>query len=94
MEKDTSTIFLYPPEKKNGHLTPKSIPLTTKLIRHSSNLDDNILIPFAGSGSEMIASINLNRNVIGIEQNPQYCQLIRERLNEHTSQSRLTLPAK
>lgn len=88
-----SNVWLYPPETGH-HPTQKPIPLSENIIKHSSNVNDNVLIPFAGSGSEMIASTNLNRNVVGIEQNPQYCQLIRERLNEHTTQSRLQLPAK
>jgi site-specific DNA-methyltransferase (adenine-specific) len=92
-QKTHHSVWDYETESGN-HPTQKPIPLSENIIKHSSNVNDNVLIPFAGSGSEMIASTNLNRNVVGIEQNPQYCQMIRERLSEHASQSRLILPAK
>jgi site-specific DNA-methyltransferase (adenine-specific) len=81
-QKTHHSIWNYKIPKKIGHITPKPVKLSENIIKHSSNINDTILIPFAGSGSEMIASTNLNRNVIGIEQNPQYCQIIKDRLSE------------
>jgi len=41
-----------------------------------------VLDPFAGSGTVGIASHNLNKNCVLIEQKPEYCQIIRDRLSE------------
>ena len=80
-----TSIWTYPipnKDERENHPTQKPVKLSKNIIKHSSNINDTVLIPFAGSGSEMIASLNLNRNVIGIEQNPQYCQIIKDRLSE------------
>ena len=79
-QKSHHSILNYPIPKKIGHITPKPIELTEQFILHSSNPNDTILIPFAGSGSEMKACENLNRNVIGIEKEADYCNIIRERM--------------
>ena len=74
---------------KRTHPTQKPINMSEDIIKASSKPNDTILIPFAGSGSELIAATNLNRKAIGIEQNPTYCKTIRNRLKEETSQTKL-----
>lgn len=81
-QKSHHSIWEYEIENTTNHLTQKPIPLCENIIKHSSNTNDTVLVPFAGSGSEMIASTNLNRNVIGIEKSPEYCNIIRERLTQ------------
>jgi site-specific DNA-methyltransferase (adenine-specific) len=93
-QKTSHSVWDYEIENNTPHRTQKPVPLCENIILHSSNPGDTILIPFAGSGSEMIASINQNRHVIGIEKNPEYCELIRNRLNEYSTQTRLPIPAK
>lgn len=41
---------------------------------------DIVLDPFAGSGSTIVASINLNRNYIGIERDKDFHEKILERI--------------
>lgn len=65
---------------KNIHPTEKPISILQYMIKKSSNEDDIILDPFAGGGSTLIASKNLNRNAIGIELEENYVDLILERL--------------
>ena len=43
-----------------------------------------MLDPFAGSGSTLAAAQKLNRRAIGIDINPEYCDLMRERLGLDT----------
>lgn len=49
------------------HPTVKAQALCNRLIQTHSNDDDVVLIPFNGSGSEVISSIKNKRNFIGIE---------------------------
>lgn len=59
---------------RNGIIFPtvKNIKLCNRIIQASSNTDDLILIPFAGSGSEIISCIDNNRNFIACERNIDY----------------------
>lgn len=76
----TATVWHYSYAKKNGHLTPKPIPLIENILKHSSNEGDIVLIPFVGSGNECIACKRLNRKYIGFEINKKYCQIAKARL--------------
>ena len=68
-----------------NHPTQKPILLCDKLIRSCKqpNTDGYVLIPFAGSGSECIASINNNLSFIAIEINNDYIDIINQRLNKN-----------
>jgi len=63
-------------------LHPCSMPerLAQRLIKVSSNKGDLILDPFLGSGTTAIACKELNRNFIGIEINPIYVEISKNRL--------------
>lgn len=65
---------------KNIHPTEKPTSILEYMIKKSSNQDDIILDPFAGGGSTLIASKNLNRNCIGIELEEKYVNLISDRI--------------
>lgn len=52
--------------------TVKSLKLCERIINASSNSGDLVYIPFAGSGSEIISCISLNRNWIATEINKIY----------------------
>lgn len=54
--------------------------LAEDLIRCFSAENDLILDPMSGSGTTLIAAANSNRRYIGIEINPEYCDIIRTRL--------------
>jgi site-specific DNA-methyltransferase (adenine-specific) len=62
------------------HPTQKPVALFEYLIKTYTNENDLILDNCAGSGTTGVASQNLNRNCIMIEQEPDYCQIIRERM--------------
>lgn len=70
----------YAAEKVN-HPTQKPIPLSLRIIRHFSNPDDLILIPFAGSGTECLAARMLGRRFLAFDLNPDYIEIANSRIN-------------
>ena len=80
------SVYNHPPIKPTskeyyGHPTQKPLGLMRRLIKASTEEGDWILDPFAGSGTTLIAAKELNRNAIGIEINPEYCKMIRKRID-------------
>lgn len=65
-----------------NHPTEKPIDLLKELINNSTVEGETILDYFAGSGSTLIASKELNRKFIGIEKNKEYINIIKNRLSE------------
>ena len=62
------------------HPTVKPLDLISTITKVSSNIDDIILDPFAGSGTTLVAAKNLGRRFIGIEISPEYCKIANQRL--------------
>jgi len=70
-------------KERVNHPTQKPLALCEKLIKASKNKENTlVVIPFAGSGSECVAAKKENVNFIGFEINPEYINLIKQRLNE------------
>jgi len=67
-------------KKKIGHPTPFPIELPKRCIKMFSYVNDIILDPFLGSGTTLIACLQMSRKGIGIEIDPKYCQLSKKRL--------------
>jgi len=65
---------------KRSHPTQKPEALLYRVILASTNKNDLILDPFLGSGTTAVVAKKLQRNFIGIEQNPQYIALAKKRL--------------
>ena len=61
------------------HPTMKPVRLNARLIQNSSNKDDIVLDLFAGSGSTMIASEQLNRSCYMCELDPRFVDVIVKR---------------
>jgi DNA modification methylase len=75
-----SNVWLYPPAKNLGHITPKPVELIESIIRHSSNEGDVVLDCFMGSGTTAVAATRLNRNFIGFERESEYVRIANQRL--------------
>lgn len=65
-------------EDKHCAAYPLEIP--KRLIKMFSYTEDWILDPFLGSGTTIKAAKDLNRNSMGIELNPDYIKIIKEKL--------------
>lgn len=76
------------------HQNQKPTDLIEQIINKSSNIGDIILDCFAGSGTTGVACENTGRHSILMEKEPEYCKIIRNRLNEVTNQTRLKIEAK
>ena len=84
-QKDMKNWFEYPlvqGKERTKHPTQKPLGLIQKFIMVSSNENDLILDPFLGSGTTAVAAKQLNRNFIGIEISPEYCEIARQRLRQ------------
>lgn len=64
----------------NGHLTPKPLKLLEHMIELFTEPGQTVLDSFLGSGSTAVAAVKTGRNCIGIELNPEYVEIARERL--------------
>ncbi len=72
-------------EKKLKHPAMFPIELVEKLIKIYTKDDGEVILdPFAGVGSTIIAAKNLNRKGIGMELNPEFCKISKQRLSQST----------
>ena len=58
--------------------------LAEPLIKAGCPSDGVVLDPFAGSGTVGVVAMKQNKNVILIEISPEYCNIIKKRLNWET----------
>ena len=79
---DDITVPYWSMAENTAHPTQKPEKLLAKLILASSNENDVVLDPFAGSGSTGVTAKKLNRRYICIEQNPLYCAWAEYRLEK------------
>lgn len=68
------------PGGAHHHETQKPLPLMMELVSLFTDPGDIVLDPFAGSGTTGVACIRLGRRFIGIERDPKYAAVARERL--------------
>lgn len=71
------------------HPTQKPVELFEWLINTYSNENDLVLDNCIGSGTTAIASMNANRNYIGIEKESEYYNLAKGRVNKHIMDNNL-----
>jgi len=69
-------------DEKVNHPTQKPLSISERIVRHFSNEEEIVLVPFSGSGSECVAAKTLGRKYIGFELNQDYIDISNKRLEE------------
>jgi len=67
---------------KYDHDTVKPETLTRALILTCSRPNDLVVVPFAGSGTEVAMAIKEGRQAIGFDVEEKYCQMSNDRINK------------
>ena len=76
----------FPGERQDKHLAAFPEELPKRLIRMFSFVQESVLDPFLGSGTTSLAAMNLDRNSIGYEINPDFLPLVEEKLGIHNQE--------
>lgn len=71
-------------ERDRWHPTQKPVSLFKAIMMDYSEDEQTVLDPFMGSGTTLVAAKQLNRNAVGIEISPEYCEIARKRLEQST----------
>lgn len=80
-----SNVLKYNKPYNRYHPTEKPVPLLEDLILTYTNPNDTILDFTMGSGSTGVACLQTNRNFIGIELEPKYYEIAKERCSNYQS---------
>lgn len=74
------TVPFWSMSENTAHPTQKSEKLIAKLLLASTNVGDQVLDPYLGSGTSAVVCKKLGRRYLGIELNEEYCLLAERRL--------------
>lgn len=68
------------PDAPGTHFAPFPSELAERCIRCGCPKGGTVLDPFVGSGTTMVAALKSDRNAIGIELKPEYCEFVVQRI--------------
>ncbi|MBI3621665.1 MAG: site-specific DNA-methyltransferase [Nitrospirae bacterium] len=78
-------IWNIPGASLKNHPAPFPLELASRLVRMFSFVGDTVLDPFCGSGTTMVAALRHGRNSIGVEIDPEYCEMAARYLKAENS---------
>lgn len=81
-KKFKSNVLQYRKDYGGLHPTQKPVALLEDLIKTYTNDGETVLDFTMGSGSTGVACVNTSRNFIGIELDPDYFEIAKQRINE------------
>jgi len=70
-------------KERTKHPTQKPLFLIEELVKKHSNENELVLDCFMGSGTTGVACLNTNRRYIGVENNSEYFEIAKERIEKH-----------
>ena len=80
---ETKDTWFISPQSSRIHPAIYPIELPLRLIKLFTHISDAIVFdPFVGSGTTAVAAITTGRSFIGIDLNPEYCDMAERRLAE------------
>lgn len=78
----TNVLHMATESANKNHSAVFPVALPEWFIKLFTQAGDVVLDPFLGSGTTAVAAIQQGRQYIGIEMNPEYCQLAQERITQ------------
>ena len=78
--------------EREDHPTQKPLALIERMVKSSCPENGVVLDPFAGSGTTIEAAVKNKRQAIGFEMNPDYCSIIKNRIERSTWQQNIPIP--
>lgn len=72
-------------ESTKNHPAPYPEELAYRLVRMFSFANDTVLDPFMGTGTTLLAASRCGRNSIGVEIEPSYVKMAKQRLETSLS---------
>lgn len=76
---------------RDGHPAAFPVELPARLIKMHTREGDNVIEPFCGSGTTLIACEQLNRTCFGMEFDPKYCDVVIKRWESLTGEKAVKL---
>lgn len=70
----------FAPGEQGEHPTQKPVQLMRALIELTTQPNQVVVDPFCGSGSTLVAAAMSGRRYLGIDSDPEYCELARRRV--------------
>lgn len=68
--------------KYGTHPTQKPLKVSQRILALTGVKEGNLLVPFAGSGTEMVAGLEFGMNVYGFELEQEYYDMAKKRLDD------------
>ena len=78
--------------EKTTHPCQFPVELVERCVLAMTNEGDRVLDPFAGVGSTLIAAAKHDRRAVGIDRDPDYCAITRQRMRDFCSGTLKTRP--
>jgi len=85
----TKDLWNITPETRRKHPAPFPEELAKRCIKLFTFIGETVLDPFVGSGTTAVVATRLKRKFIGIDINPEYCEMARRRIRNELRQLKL-----
>jgi len=77
-------------KERTPHPAQFPVAVVDRIIKSASNLNEIVLDPFMGFGTTAIVALGLQRQAIGFEIRPDYCQIVANRIDNFLRDKELT----